>query len=48
MIRVAILFHGDPAGEIDGVGAADLALFLVVVLGFLACEDEDLPEVSLL
>jgi hypothetical protein len=48
MIRAATLFPGDPAGGIGGVGAADLALFFVAVLGFLACEDEDLPEVSLL
>ncbi|KAK1662599.1 hypothetical protein QYE76_050758 [Lolium multiflorum] len=48
MIRVAVLFLGDPAGGIGGVRAANLALFLVAVLGFLACEDEDLPEVGLL
>ena len=48
MIRVAVLFLGDPAGGIGGVGAADLALFFVAVLGFLACDDEDLPEVGLL
>jgi hypothetical protein len=35
-------------GGTGGVGAAGLALFLVVVLGFLASEDEDLPKVSLL
>ena len=48
MIRAAVFFPGDPAGGTDGVGAAGLALFLVAVLGFLASEDEDLPEVSLL
>jgi hypothetical protein len=30
------------------VRAADLALFLVAVLGFLAYKDEDLPEASFL
>lgn len=48
MIRAAVFFPGDSAGGTGGVGAAGLALFLVAVLGFLASEDEDLPEVSLL
>jgi hypothetical protein len=48
MIDVVVLFLGDPAGGTGSVGVAGLALFLVAVLGFLASEDEDLPEVSLL
>jgi hypothetical protein len=46
VLRAAFFFSGDSAGVTGGVGAAGLAL-MVVVLGFLSCEDEDLPEASL-
>jgi hypothetical protein len=42
MICAAFFFSGDPVGLTGGVGVAGLAL-LVAVLGFLSCEDEDLP-----
>jgi hypothetical protein len=47
MIRAVVLFPGDPVGGTGGVRAAGLALFFVAILGFLASEDEDLPQVSL-
>jgi hypothetical protein len=48
MIHAPVLFPGDLTGGTGGVGAASLASFLVAVLGFIASEDKDLSEVSLL
>jgi hypothetical protein len=49
MIRAAVFFPGDLAGGTGDVGAAGLSLFWwwSSDLGFLASEDDDLPEVSL-
>ena len=48
MIRAAVFFPGDPAGRDWRRGGCWSCFILVAVLGFLASEDEDLPEVSLL
>jgi hypothetical protein len=40
VLHAALFFSGDPARVTSGVGAARLA-FMVAVLGFLSCEEEE-------